>query len=160
MIRRGRDHLIFRALLVLDEAVSVCRDAPIQPSLGQRFALMFLFAVSDGDRRPYDGFWHSMQDGLDTYSEHMSRTMRETNARTFLTGIARSVGVEFSAHYQRELGIARMPEDHRRAYRQEEARLAEHRRRLREDGWQYEADDRAKADGRAVAAGECPLTET
>jgi hypothetical protein len=146
-MRLSRDQLVFRALVILDDVVDACGAAPVKPSLGARFALMFLYAVSDGDRHAFDDFWRVVDDRQDrAHSETMSRTMRETSARTCLTGIARSVGVDFSVEYQRELRIARMPADERAALREQEARLAEHRRRLRVDGWQYEAEDRARAE--------------
>jgi hypothetical protein len=146
-VRFSRDQLVFRALVVLDEAVRDCRDAPIQPTLGQRFALMFLFAVSNGERHAYDKFWQAVRGENDHgQTDHMARVMRQTGARTCLTAIARSVGVDFSSDYQRELHVARMPQEDRTAYRLEQARLAEHRRLLNEDGWQYEAEDRAKAE--------------
>jgi hypothetical protein len=146
-VRLSRDQLIFRALVILDEVVDACGAAPIRPSLGARFALMFLYAVSNGDRHAYDDFWRVVEDRQEhTHSETMGSTMRETNARTCLTGIACSVGVDFSVEYQRELRIARMPADERAILREREATLAQHQRRLRDDGWQYEAKDYAKAD--------------
>ena len=56
-MRFDRDHLVFKALCALDQAIADCDDAPIKPSFALRFALAYLFAVSDGERYPYDLFW-------------------------------------------------------------------------------------------------------
>jgi hypothetical protein len=137
-MRLSRDQLIFRALVVLDEAVSACGATPIKPSIGLRFALMFLYAVSDGTRRHYDGFWRSVQDAhANAHSEQMGRDMRTTAARGSMTGIARSVGIEMTAEFCQSLSVARLPIEERVARRQREAELAAHRARLVEEQQRY-----------------------
>ena len=62
-MRFDRDHLIFKALCALDEAIDQCDTAPIKPGFALRFALAYLFAVSDGRREPYDAFWRQVRGG-------------------------------------------------------------------------------------------------
>lgn len=56
------DTLIFKALCALDEIAIEAGDAPIKPSQSTRFALAFLYAVSNGDRTQYDQFWREIMD--------------------------------------------------------------------------------------------------
>jgi hypothetical protein len=130
--------------VVLDEAIDACRGAPIKPSLGLRFALMFLYALSDGDRGSFDEFWRIIQSPEDNQNETAGRYIRATLARTHMTGIARSVGRELGVTYSQKLSLARKPQEERRQILQREAELAEHRRRLIEDGWSYQEKDRER----------------
>ena len=91
-MRFDRDHLTFKALCALDEAIDQCDAAPIKPTFALRFALAYLFAVSDGQRAPYDAFWREVTDSNGAaYSEPSRRYVRTTYARTALGGISRDL---------------------------------------------------------------------
>ena len=93
-MRFDRDQLIFKALCAVDEAVDECNHGPLKPTFALRFALAFLFAVSDGDRTSYDEFWREVGDPRErAYSDHDRSYLRSTYARIAMTGIARGVGV-------------------------------------------------------------------
>jgi hypothetical protein len=107
-MRFDRDQFTFKALCALDEAIDQCDEAPIKPTFALRFALAYLFAVSDGRRDPYDAFWREVRDGAGAaYSESSRRYVRTTNARTALAGISRGVGIELNADIMRRLRDAR-----------------------------------------------------
>jgi hypothetical protein len=109
-MRFDRNHLTFKALCALDEAIDQCDAAPIRPTFALRFALAYLFAVSDGRRDPYDAFWREIRDGKGSaFSEASRRYVRTTYARTALAGISRSVGVELTAEMVQRLRDARSP---------------------------------------------------
>ena len=103
-----RDVLVFKALCALDEVVEQARHAPVQPGLAVRFALAYLFAISNGDRRHYDAFWRQVRDEKGScFSEAAGRYERSTYARTAFTGIARSVGVQLDIAMVSRLAAAR-----------------------------------------------------
>lgn len=107
-MRFDRDHLTFKALCALDEAIDLCDAAPIEPTFALRFALAYLFAVSDGRREPYDAFWREVRDGNGAaYSEASRRYVRTTYARTALAGISRGVGIELTVDMMQRLRNAR-----------------------------------------------------
>ena len=107
-MRFERDHLVFKALCALDEAIDECHALPIRPTFALRFALAFLFAVSDGRRDPYDAFWREIGDGKESaYSADAGRYIRTSYARTAMTAIARGVGVELSVDVMQRLSAAR-----------------------------------------------------
>lgn len=106
-MRIDREHLVFKALCALSEIVEQCGAGPVSPSLALRFSLAYLFSVSDGDRSSFDTFWKVVQTGDDQFhSETMARAMRGAYARTEMTGIARSVGVELTVDYMGRLSAA------------------------------------------------------
>ena len=146
MTRISREQLIFRALAVLDENVEAAALGVVQPSIGLRFALMYLYAIGRGDRSDHDAFWRAVLDARPAPSEYIANYTRRTAAQTAMNAIARGVGVDLTADYTSEFRVARMPPKERQAYRDQQAALAEHRRRLREDGWQYQDQDRRKVD--------------
>ena len=103
-MRFERDHFTFKALCALDEAIDQCNVAPIKPTFALRFALAYLFAVSDGRRDPYDAFWREVSDGnLAAYSEASRRYVRTSYARTALASISRGVGIELTADMMQRL---------------------------------------------------------
>ena len=107
-MRFDRDHLTFKALCALDEAIDQCDTAPIKPSFALRFALAYLFAVSDGCREPYDAFWRQVRDGTGgAFSKSSRRYVRTTYARTALAGISRGVGIELTVDLMQRLRDAR-----------------------------------------------------
>lgn len=96
-MRFEQDHLIFKALCVLDEAVDQARAAPLIPPLpGIRFALAYLWTVSPSkDREPYDRFWRVIQGiGCEHPNPQSSNTMRGQTAQTAFYPIARAAGME------------------------------------------------------------------
>lgn len=96
-MRFERDHLIFKALCVLDEAVEQARDAPLRPpSTGVRFALAYLWAVApSGDRAPYDSFWLAIQGGgSGQKTPHLTGIVRGQTAQSAFYPIARAAGLE------------------------------------------------------------------
>jgi hypothetical protein len=107
-MRFERDHLNFKALCALDEAIDQCDAGPIEPTFALRFALAYLFAVSDGRRDPYDAFWHEIRDGNGAaYSDSSRCYVRTTYARTALAGISRGIGIELTADVMQRLRDAR-----------------------------------------------------
>lgn len=109
-MRFDRDQLAFKALCALDEAIDACDAGPIKPTFALRFALAYLYAVSDGHRDPYDSFWREIRDPkASAFSEPARRYVRTSYAWTALAGISRSVGVELTADIMQRLRDARKP---------------------------------------------------
>ena len=107
-MRFDRDQLTFKALCALDEAINQCDAAPIKPTFALRFALAYLFAVSDGRRDPYDAFWREIRDPkASAFSDSARRYVRTSYARTALARISRGVGVELTADVMQHLRDAR-----------------------------------------------------
>lgn len=50
---------MFKALAALEEAADRTHDEPVRPTYSLRFALAYLYAVSSGERWPFDGFWRA-----------------------------------------------------------------------------------------------------
>jgi hypothetical protein len=108
IMRIDRNTLVFKALCALDEVAIEAGDAPLKPSLSTRFALAFLYAVSDGDRSPYDQFWREIGDAkASAHSEGSGRYIRGSYARTAFTGIARTVGIDVGIEVMAKLAEAR-----------------------------------------------------
>jgi len=106
-MRIDRDHLKFKAMCALSEVVDQCGHAPVAPSLALRFALAYLFSISDGDRSSFDMFWKTVRQGNDAFhSETMARALRNSYARTAMAGIARSVEVALTVEYLEQLSSA------------------------------------------------------
>lgn len=92
---RMRDDLMQRtALAVLDEAAHACHDAPIKPTIGLRFALSYLYAMSDkAERQHFSDFLIAIQDDVSRISREGERSyIRSTRAQTCLKGIMLAVG--------------------------------------------------------------------
>ena len=96
--------LRFKALCVLDQAIDDCHSAPLQGSLGLRFALAYLYAISDGRREPFDAFWREVHDAkASAYSKEDQHHLRTSYARTQLCCISRGVGIELTAELMQRL---------------------------------------------------------
>ena len=54
------DQLRAKALLALEEAIQECRYRTPRRSFALRFALAWLWATSDADRKPFENFWRSL----------------------------------------------------------------------------------------------------
>jgi hypothetical protein len=105
--RPSRTELIFKALCVLDQAIDDCTPLPIKPNPGLRLALALLFVFGDGDRHCFDGFWKIVVGAPDAITRAMKANARSTYARTYLTGICRSVGMPLSVDLMLSLRRAR-----------------------------------------------------
>lgn len=105
--RSTREHLIFKALCVLDDAIDSCSPTPVKPNFGLRLALALLFVFSNGDREVFDGFWRIVIDDSGSITHSMKNDTRQTYARTYLTGICRDVSMPLSVDLMIELSRAR-----------------------------------------------------
>lgn len=112
--RFSREQLIFKALCVLDQAIDDAGQGRVKPSYGLRFALAFLFAVSDDRlgiattaRQVFDEFWDCVTTDPPGQTAYMTGFVRSTYARTYMTGICRRVGMPLSVDLQHRLSVAR-----------------------------------------------------
>lgn len=85
------EHLIYKALVALDEVIHRCRGGVIRRDFALRFVLAYLYAVSDGRREPYHDFWTTIQDPFSS-SLDGGRYLRPTAATTNLNGIISGLG--------------------------------------------------------------------
>lgn len=122
-----REHLIFKALVALDQAIEQSGTGPIEPSHALRFALAYLYSVSDHDRENFDELFRLLQDPLEVHLAG-ANYVRATYGRTLLHGICKGVGFNYSLHHQ-QLQDARKP----KAQRDLEAQHAENCRRVIEE---------------------------
>ncbi len=67
------DRLTTKALLALEEVAQQADREPVRPSLAVRFALAYLFSISDGDREPFDSFWQALGFGGNDYAKQVQR---------------------------------------------------------------------------------------
>ena len=75
-----------------------------------RLAPAILYAMSDGDREPFDAFWNMLRAPLDYCDRDTERAyIRHTYAQTQLTGIARRVGLHMTWQLMASLGKGRRP---------------------------------------------------
>jgi hypothetical protein len=104
-MRFTKEQLAFKALVVLSEAAEQCHVAPIRPSVGIRFALAYLYAVSERhDRAFHDTFWEVVQDAQQAaYSHEMGNYLRYTQAWSTMRGVARAAGIELTAEMEQRL---------------------------------------------------------
>lgn len=89
-MRISTERLTTKALLALEEAVQSIKSGPLQPSLAMRFALAFLYSVSNGSRAPFDDFWRSVQFHGDSYTQCVQR---QAMASAALEAIYRDLGL-------------------------------------------------------------------
>lgn len=87
-----RQHLLYKALVVLDQIIGESRVSVVRPSYALRFVLAYLYSISDGDRDAYDGFWRSIQDPFSS-SLDGGRYLRPTAATTNMNGIISGLGL-------------------------------------------------------------------
>jgi hypothetical protein len=98
------DHLIFKALCALDEAVEVSRARPVEPSHALQFALAYLYTVSvKQERHHYDQFWRIVQGKGDSPANPANDYRRGTYACSCLQAICRSVGMEYTASFAKAM---------------------------------------------------------
>lgn len=113
-MRVARERLIFLALCALDEIVDQAGDGPVQPTIGLRFALAFLWACSDGsDRTCYDGFWRCVTPKKPG-EQHRGHELYRDYAGAHLRGIAGTLGFDFEIELRERINRARgLPPGHR-----------------------------------------------
>lgn len=107
-MRVGHRPLIFRALMVLDEAIELARERPLAPSPGIRLALAYLFALSDGERRCFDDFIeHIGDEGQPNRPPGEAPYIRATYARGCFDCIIRGIGFNPTATVHHTVSLAR-----------------------------------------------------
>ncbi|CAD7336149.1 hypothetical protein SPHS8_00874 [Sphingobium sp. S8] len=108
-MRLAQEHLIFKALCVLDDAVDQAQQAPVQPAPGLRFALAYLWSVSrSSDQRSFVSFWRSaVGKERGGRSDHVEDIARFNEVRASFSSIARSVGFEPTVAFHDALRRAR-----------------------------------------------------
>jgi hypothetical protein len=103
------DHLVWKALVALDEIVHRSSHAPIAGDFSLRFTLAYLHATGKGDRHHHDDFWRAIGRSIgDEFQIGASNYMRSRDARTAMYGIARGHGIELTFDLQQ-----RMAAEHR-----------------------------------------------
>ncbi len=85
-----RDDLTRKALLVVEEA---CADGRVRQSMGLRFALAYLYAVSGAkDRGPFDRLWRGST-YTHPHSPHMADICRAQTVTALVNAVYHAVGV-------------------------------------------------------------------
>lgn len=115
------EHLVFKALVALDEVIEESRNGPIRPSFAVRFACAYLYSVSKHDRTDFDALFAVLQDPMTIHTDTIANYVRPTQARTILHGICRGVGFDYAGKGHQQLCDARKP----KAQRMKEAAFAE-----------------------------------
>jgi hypothetical protein len=101
-----REHLIFKALVALDEVRQKSSAGPIEPNWSLRFCLAFLHTQATGDREPFDFYWREMRN-LHPTSTDDGRYMRHLELGRALTGIIFRLGFNDTPRIQQCLHEAR-----------------------------------------------------
>jgi hypothetical protein len=117
-MRVAREKLIFLALSVLVGWSERSAKGPIQPDIGVRLALAFLFSCGKShDRRTYDEFWRRLSDpGMKGMHESQRNYMRRCYSDSCIKGIVTDVGAPRTPEYWNALaGAARRKIDDRSA---------------------------------------------
>lgn len=85
-----RDDLIRKALLVVEEA---CADGRVRQSMGLRFALAYLYAVSGRkDRGAFDRLWRGCS-YVHPHGQHMTDICRAQTVTALVNAVYHAVGV-------------------------------------------------------------------
>ncbi len=109
-MRLRSTRLRWLALAILYNVIDDTGPDAFEPGLDVRLALAILYAMSDGDREPFDDYWNGLRDPLDYTDRDGEREyIRHTRARTNLTGIARRVGLHMTWQLMASLGKGRNP---------------------------------------------------
>ena len=105
-------------LVALDEVVQHCRSEPYSRTFALRATLATLYALSDGDRRPFDTFWRAC--GLpngEPYQAYAGRVQRNNELHGAYQAICRGVGCPNTITLGSDVSAARHdPGLHMRAY--------------------------------------------
>jgi hypothetical protein len=102
-MRFSREHLTFKALVVLDEAAESRKTVP--RSFALRFALAYLYATTAGERWLFDDFWRVATGP--TGDHYLSRLSRQQTLTACLNGICRAAGTERTPELIQKLRKAR-----------------------------------------------------
>ena len=107
-MRPRTTRLRWLALAVLYNVIDDTGPDAFEPGPDVRLALAVLYAMSDGDRAPFDDFWTILRDPIAYSDREGDRAyIRRTYAQTHLTGIARRVGLEMTWQLMDSLGKGR-----------------------------------------------------
>ena len=95
-MRIDADQLKIKALAALEEVAEATHDAPVAPTYALRFALAYLYAVSGGERWPFDGFWQAVTRdwGSADAVRGAAGIGRSQSANACLNGIYLSIGIK------------------------------------------------------------------
>lgn len=74
-----------KALLGREEVVQETRYRRVRHTLTLRFSLAYLWALSAGDRKPFDEFWRSVAEPKQTWRFPVSRPILECNLQPVRT---------------------------------------------------------------------------
>lgn len=103
-MRIGKDQLTLKALRVLAEIADTCDKHPAERTLGLRFTLAYLYAVSNGNREPFDAFWRCCYDPVSwAYNQSEREYVRGTYTRSALAGIILAVGAPGTVEFLQSL---------------------------------------------------------
>jgi hypothetical protein len=106
-MRKGRDELIYMALMALDEIAETCGRAPAQKTWALRFILAWLFEASGADPDRKWMFEHFWKDATRSGGEYLQCVARETGAQSALNGITRACGWERDVPFLHEMSARR-----------------------------------------------------
>lgn len=107
-MRLRSSRLRWLALALLHNVIDETGPDAFEPGMDVRLALAVLYAMSDGDRAPFDDYWNGLRDPLSYTDRDGEREyIRHTRARTNFTGIARSVGLHMTGPLMVSLGKVR-----------------------------------------------------
>ena len=102
----GPEQLRDKALVALEEIVQECRYRTPRRSFALRFALAYLWALTGGDRRPFEHFWRVLGDAKSPWSF--------SAANGALLGIYRALGVERDEELSMAMWKRRQSEENKR----------------------------------------------
>lgn len=107
-MRFSQQHLIFKALCVLQAWSYRAAIEPVKPDIGVRFALAFLFTCGkSGERRIYDEFWKLRGDpGFPTMHEERRRYIRKSYCNSCINGIMLDVGAPMTPEFSQAVDAA------------------------------------------------------
>lgn len=99
--------MIFKALLVVQEAVHGAADGPQPMTVGLRFALAYLFATAEKpDLDQFKRFAKCIANPHGSQTEYMGNYMRGTEARGHLSAFMAMMGIEPSIENESKLRTA------------------------------------------------------
>lgn len=103
---------VFIALAALYDLAAQSQRAPLEPSLGLRALLAFLFIHARGNDAPFVGYWRECQSlPASANDPGYDRRIKTTNA---CDGIARALGLHDDALWHRFLNREKLGERKRR----------------------------------------------
>lgn len=107
-MRVGRHKLIFMGLVALDEVCEGSRRGVHQPTFALRAVLAMLYALSNGNRQPFDAFWQASRPGVGRGSNaHQDARARSNDLGTAYNGICIALGIEQTINLNEDIYSAR-----------------------------------------------------